>query len=191
MRIAFKEWAIIADALGTGDQIVILRKGGLREGRTGFQVEHPAFLIFPTLFHQQRESVVPAAQIRFDAIAHTFPPADQLRIEYLARMIDWRRLGSLAMAKRLSDQHIWRDQVIAERFGWGSEQTIHALALRIFRLPQAIELPMLSRYGGCKSWIELDAEVSTEGATPVLDEEPFANKLEAFRAALLPEAALA
>ncbi|HEY6229533.1 MAG TPA: DUF1802 family protein, partial [Verrucomicrobiae bacterium] len=66
MRIAFKEWAVIVDALGTGRQIVILRKGGISEGRGGFQVDHPEFLLFPTLFHQQRESVLPEAQARFD-----------------------------------------------------------------------------------------------------------------------------
>ena len=32
MRLAFKEWAIIVDALGRGEQILILRKGGLQEG---------------------------------------------------------------------------------------------------------------------------------------------------------------
>ncbi len=39
MRIAFKEWAVIVDALGRGDQILILRKGGISEGRGGFQIE--------------------------------------------------------------------------------------------------------------------------------------------------------
>ncbi len=59
MRTAFKEWAIIVDALGRREQIIILRKGGISEGRDGFQMEHPQFLLFPTLYHQQRESVTP------------------------------------------------------------------------------------------------------------------------------------
>jgi hypothetical protein len=29
MRIAFKEWAVVVDALGRGDQIIILRKGAV------------------------------------------------------------------------------------------------------------------------------------------------------------------
>ena len=33
MRTAFKEWAIVVDALGRGEQIIILRKGGISEGR--------------------------------------------------------------------------------------------------------------------------------------------------------------
>jgi hypothetical protein len=75
MRTAFKEWAVVVDALLRGEQILILRKGGLREGRGGFQIEHSEFLLFPTLFHQQRESVIPTAQARYDELAPNFPPA--------------------------------------------------------------------------------------------------------------------
>src|ERR1044071_5391986 len=99
MRIAFKEWAVIVDALGTGRQIVILRKGGISEGRGGFQVDHPEFLLFPTLFHQQRESVLPEAQARFDRLE--FPGPEVLRLEYFCRVVSWRRLDSLATAQAL------------------------------------------------------------------------------------------
>src|SRR5512138_2779668 len=54
MRTAFKEWAIVVDALGRGEQILILRKGGIAEGRGGFRPEHTRFLLFPTAFHEQR-----------------------------------------------------------------------------------------------------------------------------------------
>ncbi len=37
VRVAFKEWTVVVDALGRGDQIIILRKGGLSEGRDGFR----------------------------------------------------------------------------------------------------------------------------------------------------------
>src|SRR5439155_13617168 len=142
MRIAFKEWAIVADALGHGGQIVILRKGGISEGRGGFQLDHREFLLFPTLFHQQRESVIPAAKQRYDAIAPSLPQPDVLRLEYFAEVVAWRNLDSLAAAERLRGQHVWRDEVVAERFDWGRTQNIFALAVRVFRLPQRIELPM-------------------------------------------------
>src|SRR5688572_26950554 len=128
MRIAFKEWALIVDALGSGRQIVIFRKGGISEGRGGFNVEHPEFLLFPTLFHQQRESVLPEAQARFDKLE--LPGADVLRIEYLCRVVEWRKLNSLADAKRAQDQHVWKPEVIAERFEWGRSKAIFALAVR-------------------------------------------------------------
>jgi hypothetical protein len=184
VQIAFKEWAVIVDALGRGEQILILRKGGISEGRGGFKVEHPEFLFFPTLFHQQRESVLPSAQVRFDEISKQFPPPETLRLEFFARVIEWRKLDSLADAERLRGQHIWRDDVIAERFDWGKNKNIFAMAVRVFRLPEPIELPNLPVYGGCKSWITLEEEIATGQAQPVLDEKIFGEKLKAFQRSL-------
>ena len=167
-----------------GEHVVILRKGGLREGRGGFHIEHTEFLLFPTLFHQQREAVLPAAQARYDELAPHFPPSDTLRLEGFARVIDWRRLESLAAARRLRGQHMLRDEVIDERFDWGREKEIHALAVRVFRLDAPVELPMRPAYGGCKSWIELEEAVGITGARPALEEAAFAVKLEQFQKAL-------
>ncbi|MFN7140960.1 MAG: DUF1802 family protein [Limisphaerales bacterium] len=184
MRTAFKEWAIVVDALGRGEQIIILRKGGIAEGRGGFKVEHPEFLLFPTLFHQQRESVILHAQERFDQIAPELPSPEVLRLEYFGRVVEWRQLDSLSLAESLKGQHIWKDEVIRERFDCGKTKNIFALAVRIFRLPGRIEIPMLSSYGGCKSWIEVDREISTEEATAVLSDDAFREKLQRYRKSL-------
>ena len=53
MPIAFKEWSLVCDALGDGRQSIILRKGGIAEGRDGFQFKHREFFLFPTHFHEQ------------------------------------------------------------------------------------------------------------------------------------------
>src|SRR6185369_4419172 len=103
MRTAFKEWAIVVDALGRGEQIMILRKGGISEGRGGFKMEHDEFLLFPSQFHQQRDSVITSAQRRYDEIAPNFPPAEEVRIDYFAGVIEWRKLESLAEARMLRD----------------------------------------------------------------------------------------
>ncbi len=176
----------MVDALGRGEQIVILRKGGISEGRGSFQVDHPEFLLFPTLFHQQRDAVLPDAQQRCDAIATHFPAAEKLRIEFLAKVAEWRRVDALADAERLRGQHIWRDEVIADRFEWGRAKNNFAIAVRVLRLPRAIELPMAPAYAGCKSWIELECDVDMRDATPVLDDKDFAAKLAHFTSALEP-----
>src|SRR3954452_21013194 len=118
MRIAFKEWAVVADAIGRGDQIIILRKGGISEGRSGFQIEHNRFFLFPTLFHQQRESVQPGAQLRYDTLAPKLSPSS-VRLETFVEVVDWKFLDSLEAALRLRGQHVWREEVIRERFDWG------------------------------------------------------------------------
>src|SRR5580693_4548259 len=109
MRAAFKEWAIVVDALGHGDQILILRKGGISEGRGGFTMEQSRFLLFPTLFHQQRVSVIDSAQRRYDKIAPAFPMGDTLRLEYFAETVTAQKLDSPEQLIALRGQHIWRD----------------------------------------------------------------------------------
>lgn len=184
MRIAFKEWLVVVDALARGSQIIILRKGGIAEGAGGFKTEHPEFWLYPTLFHQQREAVVPEAQARFDALAHTLSGTDMVRIQYLARLHSWRRLESLAEAEKLRGLHIWREDVIASRYEWGRNKGIHALAVRIHRLAHPVEMPVIESYGGCKSWIELEQDLSVANAVPVLDDAAFQQKLAAFNAVL-------
>ena len=185
MRIAFKEWAVVADALGRGEQIIILRKGGISEGRSGFQIEHDRFFIFPTLFHQQRESVQPAAQLRYDALAPKLSP-ESVCIELFVEVADWKLVDSLETAQRLRGQHIWREEVFRDRFDWGKSKSIYALAVRAFRLPLPVELRMRTEYGGCKSWVEFDEPISTDGAQPVLTDREFEAKLSRFHAALEP-----
>ena len=55
--IGFKEWALVCAALGEGRQTVIIRKGGIAEGRAGFAFQHREFFLFPTFFHEQLERV--------------------------------------------------------------------------------------------------------------------------------------
>ena len=53
--VGFKEWAIVCEAIGRGEQSIILRKGGIAEGRDGFAFRHAEFFLFPTFFHEQIE----------------------------------------------------------------------------------------------------------------------------------------
>lgn len=165
--MAFKEWTVVVDALESGTQRVILRKGGLAEGRAGFRPEHSQFLLFPTQFHQQRDQVIPAAQRRYDELSPALPPPDRMRITSWAEVVAWHRLETLAEVEALRGQHIWRDEVIAGRFDWGREQAIYALHLEVFRLPRPWIGPMLPAYGGCKSWVELADDIPTDGSLRV------------------------
>jgi hypothetical protein len=183
MTPAFKEWAIVVDALGRGEQIFILRKGGIHEGRGGFKMEHSEFVLFPTLFHQQRESVIEPAQTPFDEIAPHLSPPELLRVEYWGEVVEHHALENFDKVRALTGQHIWREEVLAERFEWGREQMIYAIAIRVHRLPMKLEMPMLPEYGGCKSWVTL-AHSALLQADPVLNDAAFSAKLSAFRAAV-------
>ncbi len=182
VQTAFKEWGVVVEALGCGEQIIILRKGGIAEGRGGFRAEHERFWLFPTRFHQQAEGVIESTRAGFANYA--WPPEDVLRIEFCAEVAEARRLDSLAQAQRLAGQHIWREEVIVERFDWGRDTGIYAMAVRVRRLAAPVEMPMRESYGGCKSWVELEGAPNVANTEPVLDEASFATKLNAFAEAL-------
>ena len=127
-----------------------------------------------------RGRVACTRQKRFDELTAARAEATTVHVEWLARVAAWRRLDTLAAAERLRGQHIWRNEIIAKRTEWGHAAGIHALAVRVFRLAAPVELPMRHEYGGCKSWIELEVDIPTDQARPVLNDAAFATKLVQF-----------
>ena len=57
MPDAFKEWAVTVRALAEGEQLLTLRKGGIREENKHFEIEHDRFFLYPTFDHQQNDLV--------------------------------------------------------------------------------------------------------------------------------------
>jgi hypothetical protein len=142
-------------------------------------VEHNRFFLFPTQFHQQRTGVIPAAQSRFDAL--TFNGEEgRVPIEFFAEVAEWKLLDSIETVSRLRGQHVWREEIVSERFDWGRDKSLYAMAVRVFRLSLPVKLPMLARYGGCKSWVELEETIPTDGVQPVLTDQEFARRLRLF-----------
>src|SRR6202051_3543353 len=57
MPIAFKEWAVTVRALAEGEQLITLRKGGIREPGKPFRLAHERFFLYPTFDHQPGDLV--------------------------------------------------------------------------------------------------------------------------------------
>ena len=57
MPVAFKEWAVTVRALAEGEQLLTLRKGGIREENKHFEIEHDRFFLYPTFDHQRNDCV--------------------------------------------------------------------------------------------------------------------------------------
>lgn len=171
---AFKEWQVVCDALEAGEQTLILRKGGISEGKLGFQWLHDAFLIFPTHFHEQVRQVKGTPQLP-PAPAAEAPVTFRLHAttEWTARLTRWEEV------QRLSPFHIWTDDAIRERFEWGEEPGISLAVVRVRKLVEPWTVPHQAGFGGCRSWIGLpepDHDI-LQKAVPVLDEASFADQV--------------
>lgn len=165
MSIAFKEWAIVCAALGRGEQSIILRKGGIAEGRDGFSFKHEEFYLFPTLFHEQIEKT----RLPLETPIPAMPPG-MIRIDLLAR-VEWTAtITDLDVARRLAPFHVWNEAVVEERFRYDDAPGIHLAFLRIRRLAHPCVFPEAPKYGGCRSWVTIPDVPGETGASPVLDD---------------------
>jgi hypothetical protein len=176
-NIAFKEWAVVVDALGRGEQVLILRKGGIREQRGEFHVDHREFWLFPTQYHEAERSIIPSKRPALREIAAS-APMDAVDIEYYAVADPVIQITDLALVGRLQGRHIWSEQILQERFQFGREAGLHALLTRVYRRPAPERFAMRESYGGCKSWVELGRALSTEGLTPVLSDAEYSAQRE-------------
>src|SRR4029077_3719343 len=71
---ALKEWAVIWDALVRGDQIVDLRKGGLRDQPHRSTIRATRFWLYDSFEHQRAELLKPALLPRVAATEAQRPP---------------------------------------------------------------------------------------------------------------------
>lgn len=183
-RTALKEWAVACRALGRGDQILLIRKGGISEEHKEFRVEHPEFLLFPTFEHQRAELVKPAAQTELDRTLAERGPTDRVQLRHWAIVAEDFEIREAAELAAIAPLHLWTGAYAEERLRWRPRKPLHALALRVYELAAPITLPPRPEYGGCKSWLTLAEAVVVESARPVLDEAAFAEQVERVRAAV-------
>ena len=179
MNIALKEWAVVIEALGEGCQIFILRKGGIAEGKRGFELLHRRFLLFPTWEHQHREALQPAWRDRFDALEPPDPSVVELR--YIAEVHDITPAPSSPEPfLQLPEAHVWTSAFFEKRYEYRPDLPLQVAALRVFELPQPVKIPNDRRYKGCRSWVTLCEDIETAGARPVLCEGAFRQAWQAF-----------
>jgi CDP-diacylglycerol---glycerol-3-phosphate 3-phosphatidyltransferase len=198
---AFKEWEGIVAALGQGAQILILRKGGIAEGRAGFEVRHDKFWLFPTQFHQQWERTKPELRRFLPASAEKEPAAGaakaapkEIALTYFAEVTDTVYLSEWSQVERLRDAHFWTDEILRERFGYddrpGMKEGLHLFILRVYRVNLPHKLAPSPAYEGCKSWIEVPADWTSDIAAPVVPEEEFTTRRSRILAAVALPAAV-
>lgn len=170
MISGFKEWTLICDALGSGAQSLIIRKGGIAEGRAGFRFQHDDFLLFPTLFHEQ------VAKLKLPPETPLPAPREdgQHAVKYRVR-VEWTRdVNDWDTVLKLAHFHIWQDAELLKRFHYEEEKGrtgVSVAFVRVQILSEPFVFPDSPKYGGCRSWITLPDLPEGISATNILDEQ--------------------
>lgn len=204
MPIAFKEWAVTVRALAEGDQLLTLRKGGIREQGKHFALEHPRFFLYPTFDHQRPDLVrashrpelrralgegswpggVPPATADPDG---GVPQPERVRIRAWAEVAEAFLTTDPGVVAALAPFHVWTSDYAVKRLRWKPRHPLHVITLRVHRLPRPVTVQVKPEYGGCRSWLELDRQLEWAG-TPVLSDDEFGRAAAAIRRILATDA---
>ena len=183
-RYALKEWAVVVEALSSGQQTLLLRKGGIMEDKGEFTVEHTEFFLYPTYVHEQAERILPEAAKDLEAILETKPSDDRVIFNTYSAVEEAIAVDDLKRIEKLRPYHILSAQEVENRFQYRNRPGLHVLLLRIYRMPEPVELAVTSAYAGCKSWVDLEMELSTAGCRPVLNDDSFHHQIQTIRSIL-------
>lgn len=184
-RMALKEWASVVGALGKGLQILLLRKGGLVEEAGEFRLAASEFFLYPTYEHQQADLLQPQYAEAFRELGAKAAPQNGLVLGHYAVVTDDWPAPALSEMKQLRDRFVWNETFLEKRYEYKPELPLRLLVVRTYQLPQPARLPERPEYAGCRSWVELEENLSTDGVLPVLADEEFQRHRELLRQRLL------
>jgi hypothetical protein len=190
MPIALKEWAVTVRALAEGEQLLTLRKGGIREENKHFELEHDRFFLYPTFDHQRNdvvrdshapelrraleEGVWPDGDPPLHALTRDggIPQPDRVRVRAWAEVAGHYSITDPRTLNELSPFHIWTTDYAQKRLAWKRRHPLHVVLLRTYRIPRPVTVRVRGDYQGCRSWIEVARDLPFEG-TPVLSDDEF------------------
>ena len=170
LQIALKEWASVCNALETGRQMILLRKGGIYEAAGEFELENPQFLLFPTYLHQNLNMLKPEAHAGFSPVS---AEPGEVRISAAGVVTDIVQLHSREQMNRIDNEHVWAGPLIDMRFNYKPQNPLYLLLMRAYRLRETATVENTPTYAGCKSWVPLEAAIETGAASPVLDDHAY------------------
>jgi hypothetical protein len=177
--VGFKEWAVVCEVLGDGRQSILLRKGGIAEGRDGFSFKYKDFFLFPTWFHEQPQKV----RSEPDGPLIKEMPKEQpglIEIRYAVTVDVLRTITSWEVAEALAPLHTLPPEVIRERFEYDEAPGLHVAFVRAYRLQSSWSFPNEKRFGGCRSWVPLPEMPNGLALDAVLNEEDHSKRREEF-----------
>jgi hypothetical protein len=198
MPIAFKEWAVTVRALAEGEQLITLRKGGIREPGKPFRLAHERFFLYPTFDHKPgdlvRESHQPELRRALEEGVwsdgepplHAFASGgiqqpDRVRIRAWAEVAGHFTIADPRCVDALSPFYVWTTDYAEKRLGWRRHQPLHVLLLRTYRIPRPVTVKVKDEYSAGQAWIELQRDLPFEG-TPVLSDAEFERASEEIEA---------
>lgn len=180
MAPACKEWAVVVHALLEGEQILDVRKGGLREDGRHFSLRSTRLWWYPAAEHQRRE-LLKAPYRHWIDLAAASPVGGTVRIDGWADVVRVAQVTEQRELDAIASKLIWTPEYATSRFDWKPHNPLWVLALRVHRLLEPIEIAWDDAYGGCTSWFEIAAlpdDPASLPSEPALSDVAFESRLK-------------
>ena len=161
-----REWQSVCDATRDGTNHLLIRKGGIAEGRDGFEVRRNFFGLLPTLFHQAK-------------LAYIDVPAPPSTVAIVCQLVDAFVVPSAADLSSLAPFHRYAAEQLAARQAYKPERPLSLILIRAFALRVPVEIDQTRVRPVCKIWAEatlahalggIDALAPTERSATALDD---------------------
>jgi hypothetical protein len=152
---AYKEWATIVHSLLAGEQVLDVRKGGIREEGRHFAVKANRFWLYPTAEHQKAE-LLKEPYRHWIELARAAPVGEPVVIDGWADLVRVATVTEQEQLDAIASKLVWTPDYAASRLGWKKRDPLFVLALRVHRLQEPVIVPWRDDYGGCTSWVDLD-----------------------------------
>src|SRR5713101_5379748 len=110
---ALKEWASVIAALGRGEQVILIRKGGIADAAFGLEANR--FYLFPTNFHEGGGQ-----------------PPSRIPITHWCEVVRTWQVRDLDTLLRLEPLVLFDRSTLETRYRFRPDQSIHVIAVRTF-----------------------------------------------------------
>lgn len=156
LHYGFKEWAVVCEALATGRQNLLIRKGGISEENGEFRPQHSRFWMLRTQFHQSHHQIHPE---HHDLIDQLTPPENTSHFHLTewaeVQSVEW--LDSENQLSELLKQTIYAPEVLTQRFHYRNPG-LYVLKVEIHTVSPCVVVPAPPDWQGCKTWVQLAPE---------------------------------
>jgi hypothetical protein len=157
---ALKEWSTVIEALASGRQVILIRKGGIADPTFG--VEADRFYLYPTYYHQPAEAEEPTT----------------VTISHWCEVVRTWRVRDLELLHRLEPLVAMSREALETRYRFRPDQALHVIGVRTFALPEPVTIEVKPEYIGCRSWLSIDDEIQMNGSHMVMTSAELQARLE-------------
>ena len=158
---ALKEWSNVIESLGRGEQVLLIRKGGIADATFGLEADQ--FYLYPTYFHQGESEARPS-----------------VTITHWAEVVKTWQISDMELLGQLQPFVSIPRETLEARYRFRPDQALHVIGVRVFKLATPADVRFQESYAGCRSWLSIDEEIDVEGSVPVLPDDTLTERLSAL-----------